>query len=318
MIQKIEEQFASKKFKFSEHDQFSAKQSQANLYKERSTPRVPDVNDRSSAEYALQHAVPSGCDDEEFVSLPRSKSLSNNRSRSSMCQFPEGDGADLHHASPVASPFMPIVLICCPTILKGKKCSCGYNGYYPANDFYKNQLSQQNANGNLDSSGSGAWQSGSGGNARGGHSGSDPSNQQESGQSWRTTEANPLNFINLLNQVTCLADIVQRHAMNLDPASKTSSQGADNKSPAQGHTNFGAAQAKSPNGGPLPPDSNLNFNSSSNPVGPQGHLRRANSILNQVEHLNALQNSLNNRRVNEQQNAQKPAVNLIGGAQFMQ
>ena len=231
MIEKIEEQFANKKFRFSEHDQFSAKQSQANLYKERSsTPRVPaDANDRSSVENAQLLAVPSGCDDdEEFVSLPRSKSLSNNRSRSSMCQFPEGEAGGLHRASPTTSPFMPIVLICCPTILKGKRCACGYNGYYPANDFYKKQLFQTHTIGNLDSSGSGVCQSGSGGNARG-HSGSDPSNQQESGQSWRTTEANPLNFINLLNQVTCLADIVQRHAMNLEPNSKPSSQDAEQK-----------------------------------------------------------------------------------------
>lgn len=119
----------------------------------------------------------------------------------------------LHNSNNV-NAFLPIVLICCPSILKGKMCGCGYQGYYPANDFYKQQVSQSFGNGG--SQGSGAQQSGSGAYIRG-LSGSDPSNQQESGLSWRTTEANPLNFINLLNQVNTLADLVNRHSKNLEP-----------------------------------------------------------------------------------------------------
>jgi len=75
---------------------------------------------------------------EVAASLHRSKSLSNNRSRSSyqVLLNPETGLAN----SNMPFFFIPIILICCPSILKGQKCTCGYNNYYPANDFYNNQF----------------------------------------------------------------------------------------------------------------------------------------------------------------------------------
>ena len=71
------------------------------------------------------------------VSLPHSKSLSNNRSRSSQ----QGEQMVTEtNRNNVSFPyqFIPIILICCPSVVKGEKCNCGHNNYYPANDFYSN------------------------------------------------------------------------------------------------------------------------------------------------------------------------------------
>jgi hypothetical protein len=75
------------------------------------------------------------------ISLPHSKSLSNNRSRSSQ----QGTRNELANDPPnVTFPyqFIPIILICCPNVVKGEPCGCGHNSYYPANDFYSNQMSK--------------------------------------------------------------------------------------------------------------------------------------------------------------------------------
>lgn len=74
-------------------------------------------------------------EEEEFESLPRSISLSNNRSRESF---------ELNDQTPDSNnlpyKFVPIVLMCCPNIVKGKSCECGFNTYYPANDLYKSNF----------------------------------------------------------------------------------------------------------------------------------------------------------------------------------
>ena len=36
--------------------------------------------------------------------------------------------------------YVPIVLLCCPNVIKGKNCGCGYNSYYPVNQFDKQQI----------------------------------------------------------------------------------------------------------------------------------------------------------------------------------
>lgn len=82
-IQQIEEEFANKKFKFSEQDKFSSRQSNKALFREQNSSKPADNVDRSSVERLPLEG--SSCNDEELVSLPRSKSLSNNRSGSSMC-----------------------------------------------------------------------------------------------------------------------------------------------------------------------------------------------------------------------------------------
>jgi hypothetical protein len=71
------------------------------------------------------------------VSLPHSKSLSNNRSRSSKNEIANDSNAQMTNF-PQSFPyqFIPIILICCPSVVKGETCNCGFNSYYPANDFY--------------------------------------------------------------------------------------------------------------------------------------------------------------------------------------
>ena len=71
-------------------------------------------------------------------SLPHSKSLSNNRSRSSQ-QVEQK--TDMQKTVAFPYQFIPIILICCPNVVKGEQCNCGHNNYYPANDFYSNQMS---------------------------------------------------------------------------------------------------------------------------------------------------------------------------------
>lgn len=69
------------------------------------------------------------------MSLHRSKSLSNNRSLS---QFE--DQVTENQVNTINAPFqfIPIVLVSCPNVVKGGDCKCGFDGFYPANDFYKN------------------------------------------------------------------------------------------------------------------------------------------------------------------------------------
>lgn len=56
------------------------------MNKDRSSNKMLlDGIDKSSAEGDPQAKVPSSCDEEDLVSLPRSKSLSNNKSGSSYC-----------------------------------------------------------------------------------------------------------------------------------------------------------------------------------------------------------------------------------------
>ena len=77
-------------------------------------------------------------EEEDFVSLPRSISLSNNRSRES---FDINDQTpDSNNQTNLPYKFIPIVLMCCPNIVKGKNCGCGFNTYYPANELYKHQF----------------------------------------------------------------------------------------------------------------------------------------------------------------------------------
>ena len=54
------------------------------------------------------------------VSLPHSKSLSNNRSRSSKNEMPNDSNANMTNF-PQNFPyqFIPIILICCPSVVKG-------------------------------------------------------------------------------------------------------------------------------------------------------------------------------------------------------
>lgn len=77
--------------------------------------------------------------------------------------------------------------------------------------------------------------------------------------------------------MTCLADIVQRHARNLEPASKPSSQAAD-KAPLTMGTlaALNPVHARSQNGVQPPPEGHLN----ASPVGLPGNLRKANVIFN--------------------------------------
>ena len=116
---------------------------------------------------------------EEFVSLPRSKSLSNNGSRSSFLQnfnhiHDHEYNNEVINSNPQAQ-FFPLVLLCCPSIIKGEYCACNYNSYYPANDFFKSQLENKgmmpffNNVSHFNSSGSGA--DNSGGSRFGGDSG---------------------------------------------------------------------------------------------------------------------------------------------------
>ena len=77
------------------------------------------------------------------ISLPHSKSLSNNRSRSSQQGTRNELGNEMNRTN-VNFPyqFIPIILNCCPNVVKGEQCNCGHNSYYPANDFYSNQMSK--------------------------------------------------------------------------------------------------------------------------------------------------------------------------------
>ena len=73
-------------------------------------------------------------DQTSFVSQPRSISLSNNGSRISE-ERDMGDGFQVFGQNYVK--YVPIVLLCCPNVIKGKTCGCGYNSYYPVNQFDK-------------------------------------------------------------------------------------------------------------------------------------------------------------------------------------
>jgi len=75
----------------------------------------------------------------EVVSLHHSKSLSNNRSHGSQIEEQKTDNKVNFVNAPFQ--FIPIVLVSCPNVVKGEKCLCGHDGFYPANDFYKNQFS---------------------------------------------------------------------------------------------------------------------------------------------------------------------------------
>jgi hypothetical protein len=63
----------------------------------------------------------------EFESVPRSKSLSNNQSGSSN-QFRQMVEQDMLKSQMQMqnTQFLPIVLLCCPAIVKGDECKCGY------------------------------------------------------------------------------------------------------------------------------------------------------------------------------------------------
>ena len=76
-------------------------------------------------------------DQTSFISQPRSISLSNNGSRISE-QRDMGDGFNEFGQNNVK--YVPIVLLCCPNVIKGKNCGCGYNSYYPVNQFDKQQI----------------------------------------------------------------------------------------------------------------------------------------------------------------------------------
>ena len=98
MIDKIEQQFAQKVYKMDDQDQQSTRKSQSHLFRESHHQSrkacgiefgLPhNKNDHSHGqsnanENQMPNMAPSIFDDDDFVSVPRSKSLSNNRSRSS-------------------------------------------------------------------------------------------------------------------------------------------------------------------------------------------------------------------------------------------
>ena len=96
MIDKIEQQFAQKFIKQGDQDQ-DQQSTRKSLYRENHLSRKAggidfgqpkDKNDHSlglsnANENMMPNMAPSIFDDDDFVSVPRSKSLSNNRSRSS-------------------------------------------------------------------------------------------------------------------------------------------------------------------------------------------------------------------------------------------
>lgn len=109
----------------------------------------------------------------DYVSLPRSISLSNNRSRESFGNNPLGT-LDVNQNQPFQ--FIPIVLMACPSVVKGQSCKCGFDSCYAINDFYKTQMQPLIKNRNQEASGSGI------GDDNG--SGSGPSQNINSGGSW--------------------------------------------------------------------------------------------------------------------------------------